>query len=184
MQRWLGTLGLVVLSTAACSKQRNQDQRQSTASGLWYIRTELAPRETSVLGLPITDLDSTWETGIVLSLAALPPAAAEDSATRPSSDFGYGLGGDFNHDGKPDSAVVGVYRSRTGSKGRFALIVTRADRRWEKAFSVGMTGPTDVTFLARGRGDTLVWNDCVECDAPAVKIYWDGRKYIVKWQDE
>jgi len=175
---------LAVLSGAACSKRESRDHRQTTASGAWYIHAELAPQETSVLGLPITDLDSTWETGIVLSLAALPPAAAEDSATQQNANFGYGLGGDFNHDGRRDSALVGVYRSGTGSKGRFALIVTRAESKWQKAFSVGMTGPTDVTFLVRGPGDTLIWNDCVECDAPAVKIFWNGRKYIAKWQDE
>jgi hypothetical protein len=184
MHRSVWILGLVIVSAPACSKRERHDQPQATASGAWYIRAQLTPQETSVLGLSITDLDSTWATGMVLSLAALPPAAAEDSTTRPSSTFGYGLSGDFNHDGRPDSAVVGVYRSRTGAKGRFALIVTHADQKWQKAFSVGMTGPTDVTFLTRGPGDTLVWNDCVECDAAGVKIYWDGRKYVAKWQDE
>jgi len=184
MHRPLLVLGLVALPTAACSKQEPKPQRQPGASGAWYLRTSLDPQDTSVLGLPITVLDSTWARGMVLSPSVLPSEAAKDSATRASQNFWYGLAGDFNKDGRPDRAVVGVYRSTKGSKGRFALIVTRSGAGWQKAFSVGMTGPTDVTFLARGSGDTLVWNDCVECDAPAVKIYWNGTKYVAKWESE
>ena len=177
-------LVLVALSIAACSKGDGRGHHASAASGQWYLRTQLAPNDSSVLGIPIVDLDSTWATGVLLSPSVLPRQAADDPDTRPTGDFGYGLGGDFNRDGKSDSAVVGVYRSRSGSKGRFALIVTRIDGRWQKVFSIGMTGPTGVTFLTRGRGDTLVWNDCVRCDASAVKIFWSGRKYSAKWEDE
>ena len=178
------TLGLLALATGACSRTEHPPRAQAAVGGVWYIHTSLDPQDTSVLGLSMRDLDSTWTRGIVLSPSVLPADAAEDSATRPTQNFGYRLAGDFNRDGKPDSAVVGVYRSTTGSKGRFALIVTRSGGGWKKAFSVGMTGNTDVTFLARAAGDTLVWNDCVECDAPAVKIYWNGVRYVAKWQDE
>jgi len=184
MRGWLLPLGLLALSTGACSRRERPPQHQIATSGLWYTHTSLDPQDTSVLGLSIRDLDSSWARGMVLSPSVLPARAAEDSVTRPSENFGYGLAGDFNKDGRPDSAVVGVYRSRTGSKGRFVLLVTRSARGWEKAFSAGMTGPTDVTFLARGAGDTLVWNDCVECDAPAVRIYWSGTRYVAKWKDQ
>ncbi len=184
MRWWTPALALVAFSALTCRKEESRESPESNATGLWYIRTKLSPQETSVVGIPITDHDSTWAAAIVLTPGVLPRQATEEPATRPTANFGYGLGGDFNHDGQPDSVVVGVYRSRTGSKGRFALIVTRAGSQWKKAFSAGMTGPTDVTFLIRGPGDTVLWNDCVECDAAAVKIYWDGRSYVAKWPDD
>jgi hypothetical protein len=176
--------GLLASSLGACSRPEHAPKAPSAVTGLWYINASLDPQDTSVLGLPMRDLDSTWTRGIVLAPSVLPAAAAEESATRPTQNFGYRLAGDFNRDGKPDSAVVGVYRSTTGSKGPFVLIVTRSGGGWKKAFSVGMTGVSDVTFLARAAGDTLVWNDCVACDAPAVKIYWDGVRYVAKWENE
>lgn len=174
---------LAVTVSLSCSSQDREPAAQSTGQA-WYIAARIEPTDSALFGIPIRLIDSTWLAAVVLSASVLPAEADADTDTRPTSDFGYRIDGDFDRDGQADFAVVGVFRAHDGTKGAFALILTEAETSVSKRFVASLTGSTEVTFLRRAAADTLRWADCVACDADPVIIYWNGHEYVHRWDPD
>ena len=145
-------------------------------SSLTVVGLQYTPADTIIAGLPVRAIDTTWVAASPLRVAMMPPEAARDpdDAVR-DSDFG--IGGDFNHDGIPDSALVGVFRTRRGVLGNFLLILTRANRGWRVAdLETDTTGGARYSSVSVSYDSVgISWWYCRRCDFGVDLVWKDGR---------
>jgi hypothetical protein len=141
----------------------------------WNQRVAFTPVEVAIAGIPIAMIDSTWVAATVLRPALLPSEAFADSVQDPIRATDFGVGGDFNHDGARDSAMVGVYRTHSDTLGRFLLVLTRTAAGWKKSF---LTTEPDRPFYSSVtvKDGTLGWWDCRRCDF-SFDFKWDRGEY-------
>lgn len=141
---------------------------------VWPTMT-FVPRGTEIDSIPLSRIDTTWSLATVLSEGMLP---AHDSTSPLALDdsVGFRFDGDFNADGIPDRAMVGVYRDTTGTEGSFLLILTRTDSAgWSMAFVA--TEPGEPRFSVLVRDPTaLIWAECMTCERWR-PLYWAQGQY-------
>jgi hypothetical protein len=138
--------------------------------------------DTAIGGIPIGEIDSTWVEAKVREYAVIVSDSGRSFSADSLARQSY-LEGDFNRDGVIDRAMVGSYRDRADTVGQFLLIISATGSGWRKAAVEHMTGSTGAPFLQRLASDTLLWSDCLECDATPVLLYWNGRRYEIRWRD-
>ncbi|SRR5713101_4934549 len=151
--------------------------RASSASYAWWVTARFNPSETVIEGIPVHAIDSTWVSALALSRSVLPPEAGHDPSGLADSSVSFVLDGDFNGDGTPDRALVGVYRTVRGQAGRFLLILTRHKSGSEKVHLALQPGEPGFSVLSRS-GDKLSWWECMECDA-GWDFAWNGHEYAL-----
>lgn len=141
----------------------------SAADVAWWVSARFEATGTTIESIPVRDLDRTWVAASPLREPDLPPAAFHPGETLKDHDAAFQVQGDFDHDGKQDKALVGVYRTVTGATGGFLLILTRtATGRWTKAaLFKNPNGGFSAITRQRGR---LVWVFCFECDGRCAVI--------------
>ena len=139
----------------------------------------VTPTDSAIEGVPLAAIDTSWARATVLTLDLLPPDARGDSGfirDFREGDAGFTLSDDFNRDGIPDRAMVGVYRTHSGETGRFLLILTSTHDKISKDFLATEPGATGFSILTRR--DTLIeWYECVYCDF-SVSYTWNGTTYV------
>lgn len=144
----------------------------------WYADLYFRPAPPADAGAArlARALDSTWKNFTVLSPAMFPPEAAEDSVMM-REWYAFARGGDFNRNGAPDTALVGVYTDAQGEDGSFFAILEKRRGVWRKAFL--KTYPA-AFFNALGKsGSELHLLHCMECDH-GVRVRWNGKAYRLK----
>ena len=92
----------------------------------------------------------------------------EESSLVPS------LKSDLNHDGKDETLVVGVYKSKN-NEGRF-LSVLNNNGDVERTFA--LKGKTGFSGLLQN-GDLVRWYTCMACDNYGV-IRWNGSSFVME----
>jgi len=92
--------------------------------GLWPVMT-FVPTGTEIDSLPLALIDSSWSLATPLDVSMLPQHDST-GVFGVSDSVGFRFEGDFNHDGIPDRARVGVYHDAQGDEGSFVLILTRS----------------------------------------------------------
>ena len=180
--------GALVLSLIAACTQRPSGSTRAAVRPLppgfptapyWWTRVSVTPTDLAIEGVPLAAIDTSWARASVLTLDLLPSAARGDSGF--IQDFREGnarfiLADDFNRDGIPDRAMVGVYTTHSGETGRFFLILTSTHDKTSKDFLATEPGAPGFSILTRR--DTLIdWYECVYCDF-SVSYTWNGTAYV------
>src|SRR6266487_3632511 len=99
----------------------------------------------------------------------------------PVEKIHFELRGDFNRDGRPDQAAVGVYETTTGQTGRFMLIVTRTDSgAWRLVFLEQLPGKPGFLALGRNRSRIAVMS-CMDCDDDS-ELEWNAKTKKYAWR--
>ncbi len=143
----------------------------SAADRVWWDTIRLLPRDSSLAGLPASAIDSTWLLVSGLCASSVPPDSSD-----PVADSDFAVGGDFNEDGRHDSAVVGVFQRKSGTIGSFLLILTRDGPTWRNAYLVVDSGGGRYSSVSADRkGKRITWWFCRECDFSADIVWKDGR---------
>ncbi len=130
----------------------------------WWLTVRFSPTGDQIAGLPVTEIDPTWLRASALDDLPLPSSgyASGDSL----SDHGgmFSVNEDFDSDGAHETAIVGVYETRSGEFGRFLLILSRspvaATTVRAKFLIPGVPG---FSVLQRV-GNQVFWGECMECD--------------------
>ena len=172
-----GAILLVACTASQQPPQRSTDPASAPAtagvSQVWWLDAVFDPRDSTIQGLPLRVLDSTWRAATELRLGLLPPSAAHDSSALTDSTARFLWDGDFNRDGVADRIIVGTY-AKQAEVGRFMLILT--GRGLKKVAHLAQQ-PGQAGFSAVWvRGDTLVWSECMQCDVDWT-FTWTGRAY-------
>jgi hypothetical protein len=176
-------LAAALLTATACSRAtRAAPERAAPRPAAnritfaWWVTARFAPSDPTVEGVPVGRLDTAWVAATPLSADRLPAEARREPGHLNDPAFGFRHEGDFNGDGRRDLALVGVYRARRGTEGKFLVVLTRTSQgAWERAFVAGTLGPPGFSVLQR-TDSGLVWWDCMACDVGAA-LRWDGTAY-------
>src|SRR5713101_7197252 len=113
-----------VSAVYACDPQAQIAERP--LHDAWWLRIRFMPCDSEIYGIPVQKIDPSWRRASVMQLKHIPIPELHQQGLA----FGklhFELNSDFNRDGRPDRAAVGVYETKDGKTGRFMLIVTRAD---------------------------------------------------------
>src|SRR4051812_45177756 len=73
----------------------------------WWISARFEPRDQTVEGLPLRDIDTEWSLASALDESDLPPEAEETGDSPQQSGASMALEADLDGDGSPEKAVVG-----------------------------------------------------------------------------
>lgn len=165
---------------AARAEAAIEHQRSQVAATSGQAAYRVEPTVRIILGIELPKLDPTWDVASLVDASDLPRSAQQDLAQ--TSNHRFAIDGDFNHDGHPDRAVVGVYRTRTGEEGQFLLIVTRDDAgAWSVSYldvNPGFAAPS-VLYTDASR---MSWVPCTACDVEGA-VSWSGTRYVTAWAD-
>jgi hypothetical protein len=157
--------------------------REASVHSAPYIGREVSAADKSVLGIAVSALDSTWATASLLQHAGIISDSGANAFADSSVRVPY-LEADLDRDGRPERVYAGVFRTRDGKKGSFVIVVSPQNGHWINRHVTSMTGGGDLTFVRRVPGDTIVWSDCLQCDAAAAYIYWNKKAFAVRVADE
>ncbi len=139
---------------------------------VWWTGIRFAPHDSTLAGLTVSAIDSTWVLASLLCASSM-PSDTIDHVT----DADFGVGGDFNGDGQHDSALVGVFQRKSGMTGSFLLILTAEGSAWRVAYVVVDTsdGGQYSSVSADHSGEGVTWWFCRECDFRAEIEWIDGH---------
>lgn len=143
----------------------------------WWRTIRFLPLQESVRGVPAASLDPAWVKVSELRKEDIPRELLLENGedVMEGSDLAFSRQGDFNRDGVPDAALVGVYRSRTGETGSFLLILTKAEGdAWSVAHVASWPGVPGFRALSKESETIEVWA-CLQC-GEAVEFRWDKAK--------
>jgi len=164
----------------ACDPQAQIDE--SPLSKAWWLRIRFSPCDSEIYGIPVEKIDSSWRLASVNQLKHIPKSALYESGQNDLADgkLHFELNGDFNRDGRPDRAAVGVYETTTGQTGRFMLIVTQTGSgAWSPVFLVSHPGKPGFYALGRNRSRIVTWT-CMECDGNS-ELEWNAKTKKYTW---
>jgi hypothetical protein len=146
---------------------------------VWYVGMNFEPTLTVVQGIPVTSLDQSWILARCLTKKDIPQKEMKGFK---KYDEPLGLSfekkGDFNGDGTPDRAVVGVYKDKDGNTGRFLLVLTRRQNKWVKSVLFKRPGRPGFSILSKSTKKGLSWDFCMECDDLSY-IKWEKDHYTL-----
>ena len=152
---------------------------------VWYVGMNFEPTSTVVKGIPVVSLDESWILARCLTKKDVPEKEMKDFE-KYDETWGYAFQkeGDFNKDGKPDRAVVGVYKDKDGNTGRFLLVLTRLQNKWVKSVLFKRPGRPGFSILGKLTKKSLRWSFCMECDDISY-IKWEKDHYaLIVYDDE
>lgn len=147
----------------------------------WWLRIEFRPVHQTIRGIPVRNLDSNWIRATELKKSYIPKDLlfefGRDGMAENHLEFA--RSGDFNKDGNPDEALVGVYEDRQGVRGGFILILSQRGHKLEKIYLEEWPGNPVFVALGRNGDNLLVWS-CMECDS-AQELGWDRKRGCFQW---
>jgi hypothetical protein len=147
----------------------------------WWLRIEFRPVHQTVRGIPLRNLDSNWIRATELKKSYIPKELLYEFGRDVMADnhLVFTRSGDFNKDGNPDEALVGVYEDRVGKRGGFILILSQRGDRLEKIHLEQWPGKPGFVALSLTGDNLLVWS-CMECDS-AGELGWDRTRGRFDW---
>jgi hypothetical protein len=131
----------------------------------WWLTVRFQPRDATVEGIPIQQIDPSWTAASLLRDAPLPAAASERGYTLQDYGATFERSGNFDRDSREDKVLVGVYKTRTGVSGRFLLVLSsRLGGGWVKRVLFKERGEAGFSAIL-GTQKRLVWATCMACDS-------------------
>jgi hypothetical protein len=145
----------------------------------WWLRADFHALHREVRGIPVANIRPDWCKATEFSRPLFPPGLLVEQGSDLLAEAGlsFSIEGAFDGSGKKQIALVGVYETCRGQKGRFFLILD-ADTRKVRFLDAQATTQRFSAIAAQGRS-TIVIMYCLECDV-ASSVRWDrARKRFV-----
>jgi hypothetical protein len=145
----------------------------------WWLRTDFHALHGEVRGIPVANIHRDWCKATEFSRELFPQELLIENGTDLLAEAGlsFSIEGAFDGSGKKQIALVGVYETCGGQKGRFFLILD-AETRKVRFLDAQATAQRFSAIAAQGRS-TIVIMYCLECDACST-VRWDrARKRVV-----
>ena len=141
----------------------------------WWLTISYEPQDSSVLGIPVSELSRDWASAGELNDEAVPPEHLTDFK-KLQSEYGvrFSNTGDLNRDGYIEKVVVGVFRDKQARGGTFLLVVREVKgKAWKKVFLAQKQDRAGFSILS-GPPDELYWYHCLECDYGDKLVWREG----------
>jgi hypothetical protein len=148
----------------------------------WWVKVEFEPVHTEIRGIPIGRLDPSWEKASELMRPGIPKPPSNDFRVEVMDEnhLVFSRKGDFDHDGKLELALTGVYLDRQGKKGTFLLILKSQGPRWAKLYLESWPGKPGFQALSRNSPGVEVWT-CMYCEGVSY-LDWKPSKRRFVWR--
>jgi hypothetical protein len=172
---------IFMFTLSAEARVESYDPRVSgkePAEYAWWVAIEFKPAGSEIEGIPVKQIRPNWVLASVLTKDSIPAQVIEEDEGRDSvaeAKLVFACDGDFNADGVPDRALVGVYEDTQGGLGKFLLIVTRSGSDKWKVLLVDAVPEKPGFSALRLQGKGLEWWLCMQCD-DFYKVFWDRKK--------
>ena len=167
------------LVSYACNPEGQVSDRPFDTA--WWVKIRFTPCDSSIGGIPVQKIDPSWRRASSLKQEYIPKSFLFQSGQNllERAGLSFELAGDFNSDGMPDRALVGVYEGKDDETGRFLLVTTeKSPGRWVPVFLELLPGKPGFLALSRDSVGIQLWN-CMECDVVSY-LAWSAeqRKYF------
>lgn len=173
VQTIAAVLAMLVVATSSAS-----------ADDRWWREAEFTPRETAILGHPVSEFDASWSKASLLTTEDFPAAAGSALKRIHSDGFRFEYERDVNGDGSAELFAVGVYETLAGERGQFIAVLGSAK-----------AGVREILFVSKrqlGAGSsaiyleedgTISWIFCLACD-DAGSIKEENGRWMIEWFDD
>ena len=145
----------------------------ASAELAWWLTARFAPSANAIEGIPIGRIDGTWVAASPLAVLPLPPEASAPGESVREHDGFFSLEHDFDHDGDPEKAIVGVYRTRENQTGRFLVILNGGPKPSQVHAVFTIEGAAGFSVLYHEKGE-VSWSTCMECDVFSIVRFSAG----------
>lgn len=170
----LGCAWLLV-SCAVLRDDQNIQTQVDDMTTAWWVKTEFEPKQTTMLGLPLTRFDPEWVRAQRLHEGFLEGQLGDaDYQAVLNSKLTFDLKHSIDDDPEQERFIVGIYQSRSGEKGRF-LAVLEGEAVVEVLQYPGFAGYSALMLM----DDRVYWYQCMECD-DFDELEWQSGGYQLK----
>jgi hypothetical protein len=173
----LALLG-VVWATASLA-QNLVTVRPEPKNDAWWLRADFHALHREVRGIPVKNIRADWCKATEFSRELFPPGLLVENGTDLLAQAGltFSVEGSFDGSGAKQAALVGVYETCGGRKGRFFLILDAATSK-VRFLDAQAAKDRFSALAARGRSAIVIFY-CLECDISST-VRWDrARKRFV-----
>lgn len=172
---FLASLAAVGLSlSAACGAEQFVTVRPQPSGDAWWLRADFNALNTSVRGIPVARIRPDWCKATEFTRDAFPPELLVENGqdVLAESKLSFSVEGAFDGSKIKQTALVGVYKTCRGQKGRFVLILD-SDSRKVRFVDARPAKDRFSALATDGRSVTVVY--CLECDITAT-VRWDRAR--------
>jgi hypothetical protein len=173
----LAFLGLL-LATAA-QAQNLVTVKPEPAGLAWWLRAEFHALHSEVRGIPVAKIKAGWCKATEFTRELFPEGLLVENGTDLMADakLSFSLDGAFDGSGQKQTALVGVYETCGGRKGRFFLILDSETRKVR--FLDAQPAKDRFSAITADGASAIRVFYCMECDISSV-VRWDrARKRFV-----
>jgi hypothetical protein len=153
--------------------------RPEPKSFAWWLRADFHALHREVQGIPVKSIRPDWCKATEFSRELFPPELLVENGTDllAEAELSFSVEGSFDGSGTKQIALVGVYETCAGGKGRFLLILDAGTRKVR--FLEAQAAKDRFSALrAIGPSEIMVMY-CLECDVGST-VRWDrARKRFV-----
>ncbi|MEA2878193.1 MAG: hypothetical protein QOF14_3389 [Hyphomicrobiales bacterium] len=146
----------------------------------WWLRTSFNPMHTEIRGTPVAKIHPTWCKATEYTRELMPKKEMEEEGSGKLMDevgLSFSVTANFDRSKTKQIALVGVYQTCGGQKGRFLLVI---DEDTQKIRFVAATpGKTQFAVLAPDKRDIVILY-CMECDVGGT-LRWNAKKKAFGW---
>jgi hypothetical protein len=179
MTRVFLTLLTLCLAAVTAHAQSFVTVRPEPAGHAWWLRAEFRALEREVRGIPVGKIRAGWCKATEFTREKFPKELLVESGTDllDQAELKFSLEGSFDGSGVKQTALVGVYETCAGKKGRFFLMLDAATGK-VRFLDAQVAEDRFSVLKAEGRNAIRVFY-CLECDASSVVRFERARKRFV-----
>lgn len=165
--------------TAATEVSRSYDDvgfsySPAPTKNAWWLRSRFVAKSTSVRGISAPKYNKNWVRVSELRQGVIPENLVFGKDGEIAWNPQFTADGDFNGDGKPDQALIGVYEDQDGKSGTFLLVLTtQSNGKMGQDFLLSFGSPAPIDLVWDGK-ELKLWF-CNYCDN-FLSIEWNKEK--------
>jgi hypothetical protein len=168
---------LAVLTTAA---QAQGFYTLKQGKEAWWLRASFNPMHTEVRGIPVKRIRPNWCKATEYTRELMPKKEMEEEGSGKLMDevgLSFSVTGNYDRSKSKQIALVGVYETCAGQKGRFLLVIDEGTKKVR--FLDATPSKTQFAVLSPDKRDIVVLY-CMECDNGAI-LRWNAKKKAFGW---
>lgn len=174
-----GLAGLILAATLFVTAARAQTAvtiNPEPKGYAWWLRAEFHAVDTEIRGIPVKAIRSDWCKATEFEREMFPANTLVENGVDLLEEAGlsFSLEGAFDGTGKTQVALVGVYETCKGQKGRFLLILDSATLKVR--FLETDTDQNQFSAIGPEGRSAIRVAYCLECDQTAVVRWNSARK--------
>jgi hypothetical protein len=146
---------------------------------VWWLSAEFHPMHSEVRGIPVAQIRPNWCKATEYTRELIPKELLEEggSDTMKEAGLSFSVTGNFDRSKTRQVALVGVYRTCSGQKGSFLLVIDEGTKNIR--FVDATPSKAQFAVLAPAKSDIVILY-CMECDVGGT-LRWNAGQKKFAW---